>query len=210
MQSGFFLNVVVGKHPTILQLLASKDQSLPVRRNTCRALNLRLNIVNGIRQLGVIVLPVRGLINICIPPRRQRTEWRVDSFWMLNQKEYNHPQVACVSQQMKKHTFLVWPLHCQQCQRTPPQEWWSFQSKSSQRSAAKDTRLAVREEVHDESGGTRAATSPWDVLDRFNVEVPDVDGLTFLVVWLTECWYLCIHKIFDCSRSIRTGTKMFP
>merc|ERR1719183_2805432 len=53
MQSTFFLNVVIGKSATILQLLASEDQTLLVRWNALLILDLGLNIVNGIRSLHV-------------------------------------------------------------------------------------------------------------------------------------------------------------
>jgi hypothetical protein len=51
VQSGLLLNIVIGKSPTILQLLPSKDQTLLIRRNSFLILDLHLNIVDGIRAL---------------------------------------------------------------------------------------------------------------------------------------------------------------
>merc|ERR1719187_2966836 len=48
VQGGLLLDVVVGKGPAILKLLASKDETLLVRRDTFLVLNLGLDILNGI------------------------------------------------------------------------------------------------------------------------------------------------------------------
>jgi len=53
MQGAFFLNVVVRQSTTILKLLASKDESLLVRRNAFLVLNLGLDILNGVRRLDI-------------------------------------------------------------------------------------------------------------------------------------------------------------
>ena len=53
MQGGLLLDVVVGKSTTVFKLLASKDQSLLVRRNALLILDLRLNIVDSIRGLNL-------------------------------------------------------------------------------------------------------------------------------------------------------------
>ena len=50
VQGGFLLDVVVGQSSTVFQLLTSKDQSLLVRWDTFLVLNLRLDIVNGVRR----------------------------------------------------------------------------------------------------------------------------------------------------------------
>jgi hypothetical protein len=49
VESGLLLDVVVRQGSTILQLLTSKDQSLLVWWDTLLVLNLRLDVVNGVR-----------------------------------------------------------------------------------------------------------------------------------------------------------------
>ena len=53
MEGGFLLNIVVRKSTSVLELLSSEDQSLLVRRNALLVLDLRLNVVNGIRGLDL-------------------------------------------------------------------------------------------------------------------------------------------------------------
>ena len=48
MESGFLLDVVVGKGSAVFQLLSSKDQSLLIWRNSFLILDLLLNIFNGV------------------------------------------------------------------------------------------------------------------------------------------------------------------
>jgi len=48
VQRGFLLDVVVRQGAAILQLLASKDQALLVRRNALFVLDLGLDIVDGV------------------------------------------------------------------------------------------------------------------------------------------------------------------
>merc|ERR1719156_467107 len=48
VKSGLLLDVVVGQSPAILQLLASKDQPLLVRRNSLLVLNLGLDILDRV------------------------------------------------------------------------------------------------------------------------------------------------------------------
>lgn len=51
MESGLLLNVVVGESATILELLASEDETLLIRRNTFLVLDLALDVVDGVRGL---------------------------------------------------------------------------------------------------------------------------------------------------------------
>jgi len=53
MEGALLLNIVVRESPSILQLLAGKDQSLLVRGNAFLVLDLGLDILNGIRWLNL-------------------------------------------------------------------------------------------------------------------------------------------------------------
>lgn len=66
------LDVVVGESSAILELLASKDQSLLVRGNALLVLDLGLDIVNGVRGLD---LKGDGLARQGL----HETEWRLVS-----------------------------------------------------------------------------------------------------------------------------------
>lgn len=50
MESRFFLDIIVRQSPTVLELLASENQALLVRRDTFLVLNLALHIVDRIRR----------------------------------------------------------------------------------------------------------------------------------------------------------------
>jgi len=53
VKSGLFLDVIVGKGPAILELLASEDQALLVWRDTFLILDLGLDVVDGVRRLDL-------------------------------------------------------------------------------------------------------------------------------------------------------------
>jgi len=53
VEGGLLLDVVVGKRAAILQLLASKDQTLLVRGDALLVLDFSLHIVNGVRALNL-------------------------------------------------------------------------------------------------------------------------------------------------------------
>ena len=53
MESGFFLNVVIGESAAVLQLFAGKDETLLVWRNAFLILDLRLYVINGIAGLDL-------------------------------------------------------------------------------------------------------------------------------------------------------------
>ena len=53
MESAFLLDVVVTQRAAVLKLLASKDETLLVRRNTLLVLDLTLDIVNRVRRLDL-------------------------------------------------------------------------------------------------------------------------------------------------------------
>merc|ERR1712070_1276224 len=53
MERGLLLDVVVRERAPVFELLASKDQSLLIRRDTLFVLNLRLHIVDSITSLNI-------------------------------------------------------------------------------------------------------------------------------------------------------------
>merc|ERR1711863_151974 len=53
MEGGLLLDVVVGEGPSVLELLASKDQPLLVRGNALLVLDLGLHILDGVRGLDL-------------------------------------------------------------------------------------------------------------------------------------------------------------
>ena len=52
MEGRLLLNVVISEGAAILELLASKDEPLLVRRNAFLVLDLSLDIINGVRGLN--------------------------------------------------------------------------------------------------------------------------------------------------------------
>ena len=53
MESGLLLNVIIGKSTAVLQLLASKDETLLIRGNAFLVLNLCLYVVDSIAGLDL-------------------------------------------------------------------------------------------------------------------------------------------------------------
>ena len=53
VQGALLLDVVIGEGTAILKLFASKNQALLVRRDTLLVLDLRLDVVDGIRGLDL-------------------------------------------------------------------------------------------------------------------------------------------------------------
>jgi len=53
VKCGFLLDVVVRESTSILELLASKDQTLLIRWDTLLVLNLGLDVLDGVRWLDV-------------------------------------------------------------------------------------------------------------------------------------------------------------
>ena len=53
MQSGFFLDIVVGEGTAIFQLFSSKDEPLLVWGDSFLVLDLGLYIVDGVRRLNI-------------------------------------------------------------------------------------------------------------------------------------------------------------
>ena len=53
VQRGLLLDVVVGQSATVLELLASEDQSLLVRRDALLVLDLGLDVLDGVRRLDI-------------------------------------------------------------------------------------------------------------------------------------------------------------
>lgn len=53
MESGLLLNVIIGKSTAVLQLLASKDETLLIRGNAFLVLNLCLYVIDSIAGLDL-------------------------------------------------------------------------------------------------------------------------------------------------------------
>ena len=53
MESRFFLDVVVRQGPTVLKLLAGKDQALLIRGNAFLVLDLGFDVVDGVTRLDL-------------------------------------------------------------------------------------------------------------------------------------------------------------
>mmetsp|Transcript_79918 Transcript_79918/g.222307 ORF Transcript_79918/g.222307 Transcript_79918/m.222307 type:complete len:179 (-) Transcript_79918:8-544(-) len=53
MQGGLLLDVIIAQSAPIFQLLSSEDQTLLIGRNSLLVLNLRLDIVDGVRRLDI-------------------------------------------------------------------------------------------------------------------------------------------------------------
>jgi len=53
VESGFLLDVVIGKSSSIFKLLSGKDESLLIRRDTFLVLDLGLNVLNRVRRLNI-------------------------------------------------------------------------------------------------------------------------------------------------------------
>ncbi len=53
MKRRLLLNVIVGEGTAVLELFTGKDQTLLVGRDTLLVLNLRFDIVDGIRRLDI-------------------------------------------------------------------------------------------------------------------------------------------------------------
>merc|ERR1719282_1777784 len=53
VKGGLLLDIVVGQGAAILELLASENQSLLIRRNTFLVLNFLLDLLNGVTSLDL-------------------------------------------------------------------------------------------------------------------------------------------------------------
>ena len=53
MEGRLLLDVVVGKGAAVLELLASEDEALLIRRDTLLVLDLGLDVLDGVRRLDL-------------------------------------------------------------------------------------------------------------------------------------------------------------
>jgi hypothetical protein len=103
VQRRLLLNVVVGERSAVFQLLSGEDETLLVRRNALLILDLALHVVDGVGGLDLkrdrlscerlyenlldtsqqVYHTIDAGGDLRIPPRRRKTRWRVDSFWIL-------------------------------------------------------------------------------------------------------------------------------
>ena len=84
MQRGFLLDVVVGQRSAVLELLASEDESLLVRRNAFFVLYLLLDAVDGV---GGLDLQGDGLASECLDEdlhASSQTQYQVQRGFLLD------------------------------------------------------------------------------------------------------------------------------
>jgi len=53
MESGLLLNIIIRKGATVLELLSGEDQALLIRGDSFLVLDLRFNVIDGIRGLNL-------------------------------------------------------------------------------------------------------------------------------------------------------------